>query len=175
MTSKKSPTSVPGLVVAFAISLLLHVSILLIWSRPLVEIPGSSSPLRYVKLSLTTRTTAVSADSSSNISKRIEKHEGAIDGPTDASHGRATKPPQLLDQIDENFVWPDGVARSGGLTMRLLIGINGRPLEINVVDSSFTREVESEIVRRFYEARYSPGEINNRPVVSEFVISVDLR
>lgn len=170
----KNVLSTRKLFAALLVSILLHLAVLFGW-RASIEAPGVSAANKAMVISLKTRETATVLRREITSGKRVGA-AGAhyLDTPV-LKPGNLTKPARLIDSIDRSFSWPIGVLQEGRVTLRLVIGVDGHPIEVNVRKSNLPRSVEGEVVRRFYEARYAPGEIGSRPVASEIVVEVDLR
>ena len=83
--------------------------------------------------------------------------------------------PELLGGIQLDVELPIEPLASRQLQLRLAINRYGKVTAIQVLHSTLTSEIAVEIVRRFYEASYRPGEIDNRPVDSEMLIAVEVQ
>jgi hypothetical protein len=168
------------LIFAFAISLLLHLVVFFMWwPASGVLHPAKSAKAQILRVTLHPLIFSDSKSIDSNqpdIDTDIDT--GASPKPSALEYHRSdelTKPAQLVDEIAQDVELPVGIDVSKHLILRVIVGTTGNALAVSVLESTLPREVEAEIVKRFYVARYQPGEINKQTVVSEMLVSIDLQ
>jgi outer membrane biosynthesis protein TonB len=171
-------TQYRSLFIAFAISVFAHLILFVAW-----WVPGNLLRPAALAKSTMLRVTLLPSVVSRKLPTTIDQSNAVESGnqvsPTaEVSYHRAnelTKPAQLTEPIARDIEWPAGSDVSQHLTLRVIVGSTGNALSVNVLESTLPREVEAEIVKRFYVASYQPGEINRHPVVSEMLVSIDLQ
>jgi hypothetical protein len=83
-----------------------------------------------------------------------------------------TKRPVLLTPV-ELLVNSTAAARAPGrMRIRLLISPHGRIDEVVIDNSSLAKVLRDEVIARFANAIYEPGEIDGRPVPSQVTIEI---
>jgi hypothetical protein len=94
--------------------------------------------------------------------------------PADAYHsvGELTKRPMLITPIELLFNAPASTNRPGRMRIRLLISPHGRIDEVVIDNSSLTSLLRDEVIARFANAIYEPGEIDGKPVASQVTIEI---
>jgi Gram-negative bacterial TonB protein C-terminal len=100
--------------------------------------------------------------------------QAPLPDPAAAYHrlGELTKRPMLLTPIELLVNAPATAAQPGRMRIRLLISPHGRIDEVVIDDSSLTPLLRDEVIARFANAIYEPGEIDGRPVPSQVTIEI---
>lgn len=83
-----------------------------------------------------------------------------------------TRQPELIDSLDETLREPLEAGFRGHLMLRLFLNQSGKVDSVRVIESTMPPEVEGLVVKAFYLARYRPGEIQERAVMSEMTVEV---
>lgn len=89
------------------------------------------------------------------------------------SSGKLTQQPSPVTPIDLNIAEISGIAFSGSVDLTILIDVDGAV--VDVIPSSEAEnagEFIERVVERFRSARFTPGEINGRPVRSQVRVTV---
>jgi Gram-negative bacterial TonB protein C-terminal len=94
--------------------------------------------------------------------------------PGDAYHRLAdlTKRPVLLTPVELLVNGTAAAQRPGRMRIRLLISPHGRIDEVVIDNSSLAAVLRDEVVARFANAVYEPGEIDGKPVPSQVTIEI---
>jgi hypothetical protein len=94
--------------------------------------------------------------------------------PGDAYHhlGELTKRPMLLTPVDLLVNGNAAARQPGRMRIRLLISPHGRIDEVVIDNSSLTSLLRDEVIARFANAIYEPGEIDGKPVASQVTIEI---
>jgi Gram-negative bacterial TonB protein C-terminal len=94
--------------------------------------------------------------------------------PAQAYHrlGELTKRPMLLTPVELLVNAPATAAQPGRMRIRLLISPHGRIDEVVIDNSSLTSLLRDEVIARFANAIYEPGEIDGTPVPSQVTIEI---
>jgi hypothetical protein len=89
------------------------------------------------------------------------------------SAGKLTLKPGPITPIDLNIAEISGIAFSGSVELAILIDVDGTVVDvIPSTDADNAEEFIERVVERFRGARFSPGEINGRPVRSQVRVTV---
>jgi len=83
-----------------------------------------------------------------------------------------SRQPELVDRLDETLREPLEAGFRGHLILRLFLSDSGKVDRVGVIESTMPPEVEGLVVKAFYLARYRPGEIEDRAVMSEMTVEV---
>lgn len=86
-----------------------------------------------------------------------------------------TKQPQLVSGDPSFIEFPTETSVTGFLLLRLSIDLLGKVNAVTTLRTTLPREIEGQIVLQFYQATYSPGEIDGVPVNSEAYVFTEIR
>jgi Gram-negative bacterial TonB protein C-terminal len=94
--------------------------------------------------------------------------------PGDIYHrlGELTKRPVLLTPVELLVNGTAAVRQPGRMRIRLLISPHGRIDEVVIDNSSLANVLRDEVIARFANALYEPGEIDGQPVASQVTIEI---
>jgi len=176
------PEDHQGLMLSTTLSLILHLALL---STTNLNIPPPTST--QASPSASTRLHVTFTES------RVNEHSPAIIAITDQTKDPGTNisvsspkphierdrsttdsdstPPTL--QSDFSDLWSKlSIQETGKLTLRILVDSTGRAKRLQVIQSTFSRQTEAQIVKLFFEAEYAPGSRRGKPseTVAEFEV-----
>lgn len=165
MSHKK--ISVQSLCLAFAGSIILHMAIL--W------FPAFSHAI------------SIYANSSGHILNAEIKHLHAVSpGATPSTnatrigfthisiphtHAPLSHEPRLIESSVDPLIFDNA---NGILELQLNIDRFGRASSVKVLKSTLPREVEGQVVLRFFKAKYQPGELNGNHIASPIRLHIEL-
>ncbi len=86
--------------------------------------------------------------------------------------GQLTKRPMLLTPVELLVNGTAAAHTPGHMRIRLLISPHGRIDEVVIDNSSLTSLLRDEVIARFANAVYEPGEIDGQPVASQVTIEI---
>ncbi|MBK7665593.1 MAG: energy transducer TonB [Sterolibacteriaceae bacterium] len=87
---------------------------------------------------------------------------------------KLTRQPELADEMGDSLQESLEAGFRGNVVIRLFIDQTGKADKVQVMESSLPIQIEGLVVKSFFHARYSPGEIDGQPVMSEMTVAVDL-
>lgn len=163
---------------ALAISLTLH----LLWLFPNWYVGSLQSVAKGPgRLTISLRpavtpsvNTAPYGSAKPGLERRIDAPPAAVSAQElSVTAGHLTSPPRLLDELPEVLTTGAESSHSAGgeITLRLLIGVNGRALHLTVLSSTLSRQLEEQVVATLFYARYAPGLIGTRAVNAEMTVT----
>lgn len=79
---------------------------------------------------------------------------------------------EVIDGMADAVTAPSAADAAGELLLRLIVDKTGAVQYLQTLNSTLSRQLESEIVLRFFRATYRPGEIDGKPVSAEMLIIV---
>ena len=86
-----------------------------------------------------------------------------------------TREPALIpESLEENITFSNYLANHGELILQVFLDRFGTASSVRTLKSTMPREIEGQIVKNFYLAKYVPGERNSIPVSSSIIISVQV-
>lgn len=169
-----------SLLIAIAVSILAHLAILvLVWMPDVVPGSRAAKPaLMLVKIKPAALQSTGKLEGHQGI-QPAAGNEGKLAEPglvPEYSHsGELTEPPALLDTMLEIPNIPSAMmATSRSVIVRVIVGVNGKALLLQVLESSIPRSTEEEIVRAIYGANYKPGRVGKRLVNAELILSINI-
>lgn len=169
-----------SLFIAIAVSILAHLAILaLVWMPDVVSGSRAAKPaLMLVKIKPATPQTTGKLEGRQEI-QPAAGNEGKLAEsgvvPEYSRSGELTEQPALLDTMLEIPTVPSAMmATSRSIIVRVIVGVNGKVLLLQVLESSVPRSTEEEIVRAIYGANYKPGRVGKRLVNAELTLSIDV-
>lgn len=83
-----------------------------------------------------------------------------------------TRQPELVGSIEEALREPLEAGFRGRLVLKLFLDVGGKVDSVRVMESTMPVAIEGQVVKAFYFARYRPGEIEDRAVMSEMTVEV---
>lgn len=166
------------LIIAVLVSALAHVAMLSSAWRPWIS---ASSNGALAKQTLLVRIKAVSPSPVSNepaasYSDRSDPKRNTHSQIQDLAAADAlTEQPSLVGELPEiaSFPTPEGKGVRE-VSLRLVIGAEGKAVYLQVLKSSVPKGVEEQVVQAFYQANYRPGRIGARAVTAEMLVSVSI-